>query len=182
MSYEAITLLLAEHWSSCCRRNECPTSQGSKSRCSNLTSPPTGRFQMETGFTPALEHGPGQPSLRAGIRKTRTLHQFLCWSTLPGQESSPTASQSPYTAQVQVWRGSRRVMLGAVWGVRLVVHREQELAVGVFGNEAADGPLRVLAGQLLATFALGLSGAAPPPQVLRGQPRACPVGMCRALK
>lgn len=49
-------------------------------------------------------------------------------------------------------------MLRAVCGVWLVVHRGQELTVGVFGNEAADGPLRVLAGQLLATrptFALG---------------------------
>lgn len=57
----------------------------------------------------------------------------------------------------------------AVCGVRLVVHRGQELAIGVLRNEAADVPLGVLAGQLLATrstFALGLPGAASPSQVL----------------
>lgn len=76
-------------------------------------------------------------------------------------------------------------MLRAARGVRLVVHGGQQLPVGVFRNEAADGPLCVLAGQLLATrptFALGLSGTASPPQVLPGQPRAWAVDMCQALK
>jgi len=137
-----------------------------------LNSPPMGRFQTEMDFTPALE--PGWLFLPAAP-------QGKC-EPVPLQPHRPPA---PYIAQVHAWQGSCRVMLRAVCRVGLVVHRGEELAVGVFIDEAADGPLRVLAGQLLAAgpaFAFGLPTAAAPPQVLRRQPRARPAGVCQALK
>lgn len=56
MSYEAITLPLAEHW---LPQELLPSFSGLQETLLHLLcliSPPMGHFQMETGFLPALEH------------------------------------------------------------------------------------------------------------------------------
>lgn len=94
--------------------------------------------------------------------------------------SLPIPHPSPHPAQLQVYQG---MLLGAVCCVGLVVHRGLQLPVGICGDEAAAAPLRVLAGRLLpAALALGFPGAVPPAQVLRGQRRAGPAGLCQALE